>query len=810
MNKRSMTLGTLVCLSGLLGAPAALAQSGSTDAQREAWVVKARQGERDAAIDGLKALYARTGDTRVLDDLIALLVRAGRLEEALNACGPCRAEDYSETSLVALGGAARQLGRPERAQEFFRELTLRDPNNPQGWLGLALTHTDLGNVESAGWALARYEETFGRTDEYLEARAYLAARTDNTLGELQARQRLVERQPENDQEVKALYRLAVTLGASAAAQRMMSEHPDVFTEADRLWLRYYDAVASLRLADSTGDLSHAEQGLAGLNAVIADERSAPGLVQRAEYDKVVALATLRRFRDAEALAATLETRYGPLPNYVQEARADALSGLGRPGEARRLYQSLVASNPGKARDVDHPLYESLIYAYADAQQYGRANDLLERWKAEEPATRWDFTGTRRIDNPNFEKVRYLEVMLTAWRGDEDGAEAQLDDYLAEAPGSASLWRIKGDLYRWRGWPRQAEQAYREAADRRPPDSRQAADYGILGARLDRGQWRDTVAAIKQEVATRPPSVALEGLERDWREQRAGKLSIQAERGDTQGNGVQSSRDWRYETRLDAPRNDAGSRFFAQRIGIYGKYNGDNLYAAYDAAGYEFNLYPATLSLAVGQGAQLNEDWLAWGRFNYAFSDFWSINASAELNTAQTPLRALNDDIQADRYSLGVKYRRDEKGEGGLGLALTDFDDGNLRREAFAYWDEDLIHHDAWRLNGQLFVGGSQNDTLTTSYYNPASDISTSGQLALSYLLPLGYRKGFTQTLTLGGGNYWQENYGSNATWQIGYAHQWTFEPDLLLSYGIARQKAVYDGDPEYGNFITAGIEWRFL
>lgn len=810
MKKRSIALGALVCLPGLFGIQEALAQGQDIDTQREAWVVKARQGDMATAIEGLRSLYARTNNPRVLDDLIALLVRDKQYAAALDACPDCLVRDYSETSLVTLGGAARQLDRPGRARAFFEELTLSHPNNPQGWLGLALTNTDLGDYESASWALSRYEEMFGRSNEYLEARAYLAARTDNTLDELQARQRLVERQPKNDQEVQALYRLAVTLGASSAAQRLMSEHPDDFTDADRLWLRYYDAVADIRLADNTGDLRHADRALEGLDAVISNDQAAPGLVQRAEYDKVVALATLRRFREAERLSTQLEQRYGPLPNYVLEARADALAGSGHPAEARRIYQDLLASNPRKARDIDHPLYESLIYAYADAQQYAKAEELLDRWKAEEPATRWDFTGSQRIGNPNYEKVRYLEVMLLAWRGHEDDAEALLNKYLDEAPGSADLWRIKGDLYRWRGWPRQAEVAYQRAADLMPPTARQSATYGILGARLDRGQWRDTVATIKKDVATKPPNVALDGLKRDLREQRAGELTIKAEQGDTQGNGVQSSKDWRYEATLYAPRNDAGSRFFAQRIGMYGKYQGDSLYAAYNAAGYEFNLYPATLSVAVGQGNQLNDEFIAWSQFSYSFSDFWSATLGVEINTPDTPLRALNDDIHADKYSAGVKYRRDESGEGGVGLALTDFEDGNLRRELSAYWDQDLLHHDAWRLNGQVFAGGSQNDDVTANYFNPKSDASVSGQLSLGYLLPLGYRKSFTQTLTLGGGSYWQEDYGSDATWQIGYVHQWALEPALIVSYGISRQKAVYDGDTEYGNFITAGLEWRFL
>ena len=799
----------LLCAVALLLANTATAQSG-LDSQRESWVVTARQGQLSEAIEGLSRLYAQTGDHAVLDDLLVLMVRDERYPEALDVCATCRVDDYSNVSLETLGRAARLAGEHERSQSFYEALTFRDPNNPQGWLGLALSHIDQDYYESANWALFRYEEYFGRTPAWLEARAYLAASSDNPIAELQARQLLVEQQPQNEAEIKALYRLAVTLGAGSAAERLMQQHPGLFTESDRLWLRYYDGVNKIRLADSTNDLSLTEAGLADLEAVLAAQSADPGLVQRALYDKVVALTALRRFEAAETQAASVEARYGSLPNYVREARADALSGLGRPAQARDIYAALIASNPGLARDLDRPRYESLIYAYADARQYDEAEQVLNRWKDQEPASRWDFTRTQRINNPNYERVHHLDVMLAAWRGDEDIASRRLDTLIEQAPASASLWRIEGDLNRWRGWPRQAEESYQKAAELSAPDSRDVPAYGILMSRLDRGDWRGNVEIIEQHIEQDPPNVSLDGLARELREQRAGRLSFTGTRGDSTGSGIQSSRDWRHETLLEAPRNNAGSRFFAQRIGMFGEYEDDSLHAAYTAAGYEFNLYPATLKLAVGQGAQLNDELLAWGELSYAFSDYWSGIFRAELNSSETPLRALRDDVNADLYRLEGRFRRDESGMGGVGLTLMDLDDGNLRRALSGYWNEQLYHHDEWSVTAAVFAGTSQNDDVEASYFNPRRDASVSGELQFSHTLPLGYRKSFVQTLALGSGSYWQEDYGSDATWSIGYRHGWELQPNVTFTYGITRQKSVYDGNPEYGNFLTAGFEWRFL
>ncbi|WP_048305594.1 poly-beta-1,6 N-acetyl-D-glucosamine export porin PgaA [Halomonas sp. PR-M31] len=807
-----MTKGwwTLLCLTSLLAASTVAAQEGDLDARREAWVIKARQGQMDEAIDGLAKLYARTGDSTVLDDLIALRLRDGRNQEALDTCQNCSIDDYSSVSLEALGVAARRAGRLELALEFYQALTMREPNNLQGWLGLVLTNVDLENYEAASFALSRIEERVGRSADWAKARAYLAAQTDDTIAELQARQFILERQPQNEADIQALYRTAVTLGAADAAKRLMRKHPDAFTQADRLWLRFYDAQGKLRLAEQLSEPQRAEQGLQELNVVIASKNAAEGLVQRAEYDKVVALTLLRRFQQAEDLAVDLEQRYGPLPNYLQKARADTLMGLHRPNEAAQLYEKLIVANPAQARDANNPLYSPLIYAYADAQRYDEAQAALDKWKREEPATRWDFTGTQRIPNPNYDVIREMETSLIAWRGNENRADERLSQQLNQAPGNAWLWQSQGDLKRWRGLPRSAERSYQRAAELMAPNDRREAEYGTLMSRLDRGQWRDTVATVKRKITQDPPSAARDELARELREQRAGGLIVEAKRGDSEGSGTQSSRDWTYSARLEAPRNDNGSRFFAQRIGQFGEFDDKSLYAAYDAVGYELNLYPATLTLSAGRGAQLNDDALFWGELNYALSDHWSGVVNVELNTAETPLRALRDGVNADLYGVEARYTRDKTGSGGIGLTFLDLDDGNLRRAVAATWEEALYRHDRWHVDGQVFLGTSWNDKVEASYFNPRRDASADGQIDISYLLPLGYRKAFVQTLTLGGGTYWQKSSGSDPTWQIGYQHGWELEPDLILTYGFSRQRSVYDGDPEYGNFVTAGFEWRFL
>ncbi|EWG98184.1 poly-beta-1,6 N-acetyl-D-glucosamine export porin PgaA [Halomonas sp. BC04] len=798
------------CLLICLMAGAAHGQQGTTDVQREHWVVQARQGALETAIEGLQRLYQQTRDDRVREDLLALLVRAERHEDALAVCPRCPTDVYSDTELMHLGSAARNAGEYEQALAHYRELTRRDPSNADGWLGQALVLTDMGNYTLADITLQQHDQVAGTTDAGLEARGYLAARTDDAMQELQVRQVLVEQNPDNVGELHALYRLAVSLGASPAARRIMQANPDVFTETDRLWLAYYEAVTDIRLGVQTDQPGRVRSGLEQLNAVLQSPEASQELITIAEYDKVVALARLRRFSEAEALATRLERQHGQLPGYVIQARAHALSGLGRPSEATALYESLLKKAPERGSDPDDPLYEALFYSYADARRYREADDLLTEWLADEPEHRWDFTGTTQVENPNYQKILMLRVSLDAWRGRAGEASERLADYQSQAPGAPYLWMLKGDLERGRGWPRQAEDSYEQAKQLLAPEYRDTAHHGVLLSRLQRGQWRGTTGEIATELDEAAPSTSRDNLAREWHEQRAAQLSSSLTHSDGGASGSQASREWHYEVLLEGPRNDSGSRPFVQRIGQYGQFDGDNLYAAYTLAGYEWNLYPATLTLSAGQGAQLNDDFLAMAELHYDASDHLSATLGVELNTTSTPLRALRDGINADRYRGELAYRHDERGSGALGFMATDFDDGNLRRSLYGYWNQTLYHLDRWKVDGGISAFGSRNDAVGASYFNPRRDTSLDGVLSLHHSLPLGYRQSFVQTVSLGAGRYWQQDYNSENTWSLGYRHRWDLAPALSIEYGIARERAIYDGIPEYDNIFSVGLVWRFL
>lgn len=781
-----------------------LAFAGGVDQERENWVIKARAGELDAAAQGLDALYRQTGDGKVLDDLIAVQLWRGDRKGALAVCEPCEFSPISNSTLEAVARAARDEKRYAEAISYYRILQGRDPANPNGWLGLFLTASDQGNRELARRAAGEYDARFGRDQAILDARIYAARQGEDPMGELLARQQWLALEPDNHEQVLALYRVAVSLGAGPAAADLMSHYPKLFKPVDRLWLDYYQAVNLLRISAQTEDPVLARRSLTHTLAlqdrILARAPHDHVLYISARRDLVVTLVALGDVARAEQESAALQGE-GPLPDYVLEARADALAGLGRVDEASLIYRQLATP----ARSKDKRLLEKRFYAYSDGERYGAAQGLLAGWR--EPPTRWDFTGNMRMENDDYEKVLQLKTLLQAWRGEAGAAEQQLEGWLKTAPANPWLWLQLGDIRRWRGHPDGAGQAYQQAVRWLPAGRTVLAEPGRLNARLDKGDWQGTPQAVR----------TLGNLTRDRQElqhrltlDQAPQFVTELTHGRSEGGSVQASRDWQYDSRLYSARSDGGERLFVRRQGSFGEFDQQPERAAYTGLGAEISIYPLQLTLEGGTGSELNHKGYLWSRLDWRLGDHWTQGFAINLNSADTPLRALARGNYADQYQLDLGWRQDETREGALRLERMDLSDGNRRLTASGWLRQDLWRRDRWWFDTTLRGATSRNEAVEVDYFNPLQDRNLELELAGRYRLPLDGRRSLLQSLIMSGNHYWQQGYGSDQGWQLSYRHDWILSPALSLGYGLGRRQAIYDGNPEFGNFIFANLQWSFM
>ena len=102
----------------------AYAQNSSIDTERENIIIFSRQGEAqlNQAIPKLKALFKRTNDIKVRDDLITLYLRTNQSTKALSLCESCAPAQFSQNELENLGKAAQNEKQYDRAVAFYSQL----------------------------------------------------------------------------------------------------------------------------------------------------------------------------------------------------------------------------------------------------------------------------------------------------------------------------------------------------------------------------------------------------------------------------------------------------------------------------------------------------------------------------------------------------------------------------------------------------------------------------------------------------------------------------------------------------------------
>ncbi|MGF1761399.1 poly-beta-1,6 N-acetyl-D-glucosamine export porin PgaA [Photobacterium sagamiensis] len=802
MNKTSIATYVLA----LLLSPAVHATN-NIDELRESWVLKARDGEISLAAQGLTSLYKQTKDPKTLNDLIAILSWQGDPNAVINACQPCDLNDLTPDSIEVLAKALRNNQRYAMSAKYYQRLTQLVPNHPDAWLGLALASAESKDLAGARKGLNTYRQRFSLDANFYQDWIYISRTLNDQVGELFAWQNWLAAEPHNKAVGLGLYKSAIQLGAAPAVKDLLTQHPDWFTSSDHLWFDYDEATIKLRdgsKANSPATLHHSAELL---KKVIEKAPHDHPVYRSAYLDYFYVLVALQDFETAAPIAEDL-AKQNTLPVYIQERQADYYLGTQQPSKALPIYWKLHQAEP------KNPLLSSkLYYAYMDSERYDEANALLTSLKQWIPTYRWDFTGSTKHINDDYQTLKQLEVLHFAWRGDMVQATEIIDTMLIDAPGNPYLLAIKGDIERWKGNPDRSEQYFERASQLLSPKEQGIVERGKLMAQLERGEWNGLESKLTS-LNQKYPEADQRSTNKAVKEAAAPVWVGEYSQGDTSNNGgslVQASRDWTYDTRLYTGRLGYGDRLFLRDQMIFGDFDNNNLYTRYSGIGAEIALYPITLTLETGLGSRLNDKYYLWATADYRLSDSWRFSVSYKNNSNDTPLRALFDETYVDDRYASLTYRITSELNWGLSSTYADYTDGNERQQYVTWLNGQLWRTDNYSLRGSVGYSMSFNDAIdSASYFNPLSDRSGSLTFTQSYHLRLSDSWGFDQELYTGISSYWQENFDSDYNWDINYRLKWIWKKRTNVSYGVGRNKGVYDGGSEYRNYIFVDFEVRFM
>ncbi|WP_339469048.1 poly-beta-1,6 N-acetyl-D-glucosamine export porin PgaA [Pseudomonas sp. EL_65y_Pfl1_R83] len=793
------------------------------DPAYDALIIQARNGNFTPALTQLRQLPAERQTPGQISDHLVIAGWAGQGAEVLKvyeAQGQHR--NLTAQALATVARTYRNQKQWAQAEAVYRKALLREPNNVDLQLGLALTQADGGKVSEAvqrtralvaakpddpnrrmalGYALTRagsnydalfeFDQAFIRAGDKPEvAREYLVALQKARLPE--AALRLSAQRPGLVDPVTQR-----RLEGDLAAERVRMAEFATRTEKERF------VIADRALADYDR-----------LLARWAPDASAQGDVMIWRIDRLGALKARARTAEVIREYEALKAEGVQLPTYALRWVAAAYLDQRLPEKAAPLYRQAVTA--ADADPGDHVKDSSaLFYALLENDQVAEARAVADNLaRTEKP--RVELKGLP-IGNPNDEwmDAQQLAAQAGTYGDDLETSEESLETLGNKAPGSIGVRLAQAEMYRAREWPRRAEASLKETENQSPRDIGVEMSQGFTA--LDLQEWRQLDLLADDVVARAPENRQVQRLDRLRKVHDMAEVRVEAYTGKSYGGSnnadagaIRGSRDWGIETVIYTPPIDEDWRLFTGAGYGTADFTEGSGHHRWQRVGVERRTRDMTLEAEVSnhsygfgskQGARV-----AVAR---DINDHWQYGGSLDYLTATTPLRALNTDITANGGSGFIRWRANESREWKLTVSPSHFSDGNDRLEALLAGREGIYSSPKVQVELGLEVSASRNSKEDTLYFNPKSDFGVMPTVNVNHVLYHRYETQWSQQFQVGAGTYRQQDYSSGGVGLIGYGQRIRWNDVLEAGANLSLVSRTYDGDRERDLRLLVDLTYRF-
>ena len=709
-------------------------------------------------------------------------------------------QTWSEQEWQYIAKAARNIGKYPQAQHFYQALSTSGDKTAQkdGHLGLWLTSIDQRQQESALVHGHDYIQHFGKDNSAQDAERY--------YGQIFGQQwpesglKASDDKKVNQASVQAEYRTAAKQKRFSKQRELIRQHPQWFNANDATWLNVGEQQEIIATTQaSTTDNTHAlNQASSQLQQVLAAHPDNLELQKTGLPSVLDAAVRLNQPQAGIAAYQQLQAVEPNIPPATKTLYADALLSNHQPHQALKVLASIPKEQ------LSDEMQDQIIAAYADMGYMSKAQATRKNWHIT-PKTN-DFTHNYRVTNPYATEQQFWDIRLLDWDGKHRVANKMVQQYLDNAPADTNAMRLKGDLRRWQGFPDDALAAYDEASYYIHPDERIGLEVNRATVYLDQGDYRKARASIN---ALPDYSASKADLLKRLDLQAAPQLNVQSAWSDTT-SPPQQQHEWSINSQLFSARTDDGHRAYVKHKVETSPYGNDSLRMQRVGVGAELNFYPTLIDIGAGHGTELNQKPYFHAAVNHTFNQWIKAGLELQKNSEFTPLRALEKDVYADAVIANVNMHLSADVDAGLGLSLNDFDDGNVRREAYAYVSSTLWQRDRFSLKNYSRIDWQKNKpTASAAYYNPEQAHSFSTEFTAQYRHFLDHDVQLSQQLTAGIGRYYQKDQQAEDTWLLRYGHSWDIQDAYSVGYSVGRKRSIYDGNPEYSNFIGLNASIKF-
>jgi len=773
-------------------------------AQREAAVAEARAGN---AKDGLKELQSlvqkHPDDPRLLADTVAVAGWAGDDEYALEVYARPQTPKNDVMATEAAAHSARNLHKYSLALNLYRHAETLDPELWQAHLGEAMVLTDQGDYSSASRLMRPLLRDHSKEKDVELGQAYLCERQANFTCALSMYEARLEQTP-RDRELQCQLAQVLSNAGGGTYSLSLCEQPAALgsrlLEANKAaenlrWTQVYGSSAAQRKAQET-------QALALLDAVIAASPVKDRTAQRAQFDRLLALSELRRWRDVTHSYERL-TRLGvAVPPYALEAVGGAYLGLRQPRQAEHIYRAIVQQSPD-----DGTAWSGLAYAQFENENIHAAFHTIDHAYADAPV----WVGARNLKVPQSNSLHtdlgLQAAQMRGYAGLFKEEQKRLMALRALAPANVDLRRALAMTYLDRGWKLRAIEEERIADSYQQKDELPALEQvEILDGAGQRDQSDRLLAPLLKREGN---SLAVERylgertIERGWQLDAAGAYEWSSGR-------YIGSTDQHSEAHLYTPF--AANRW---RVYLHELSDSGNFYAGFASRtraglGLSYNYARQAAWGEVAGDTGTNEAALAGdGGFQVSLGDHWTLRAQGDSDSiSDVQLIAVLAKIRARSAEFNLGWRANELFSANVGLQRVLFSDGNQRAAISAMVDRRLWTTPRLQLNlsAEEWASTDSRDQ-NRIYFNPKHDFSLGPRASLNWLTWRHYDRSFHQEMSLYSAPYWQENYGVGNVVSATYGVHWMVSKRLGFIGNATWDSQPYDGSNEPYTAANFGLTW---
>jgi biofilm PGA synthesis protein PgaA len=800
----------------LLAPALALAAPG---ADYDALIARARAGDYEPALAMLRQQGPAAGRQAVYDHIV-IAGWAGRPAEAVAAYETLPAASAPPADIqLAVARAYRDLRRWPEALAAYRAGLRRHPGQSAFAAGEIMTLADAGQTEAARRAGQDWVARAPRNVDARLALGYVHARLGQPYEALHQADKALAIAPGTPYVLREYIDALGRARLAQPALELARQHPDLF-DARQLRRLEGDALAQqVRLASmpTRGEAERfviADRALARYDELIpawqALGDAARDEARRARIDRLHALHARARMTDVVREYEALRAEGVAVPRYALNDVASAYLYLRQPEKARDLYRQVGADDAFRNDDAQDRLSTEtgLYYALAEAEQFdqtGAVTDAIGSGYAP-----WLYYKGQATRNPNDLKLESEQTVAAARLQADDtvAAEQRLADMVANAPNNSTLRADLASVYRRRDQPRASERELKLAETLAPRALSVENGQGFTA--LDLQEWRQAEALSADTLERAPENLTSRRLAREWEVHNKAELRISGYRGLASDSPVNGNGDFGIDAVLYSPPIDYNWRAFGgggYATGDFeeGRGNYRWLRTGVEWRGRDLTVEGEVSTHSYGHGVKPGLRLSA----AYDIDDHWQVGGSGELLSRETPLRALTNDITANRLTGFVRWRANERREWTLSLSPSRFSDGNQRWELGLDGRERVYTAPHLKADLTLDLSTQRNSRDGAPYYNPRSDLMALPGARLTHTLYRRYETAWEQIGTVGAGSYTQQGYGTGGVIALGYGQRYRANDVLDMGAMVTGISRPYDGQRERELRIVFDLAYRF-